>query len=53
MLHHNAPAHILLLVREFLTKQETTGIPQLSYSPDLAPADFFSVPKVEILSEGR
>jgi len=42
MLHHdNAPAHASLLIREFLTKHETTVVPQPPYSPDLAPADFF------------
>jgi transposase len=43
MLHHNnAPAHTSLLILEFLVKNETTIIPQPPYSPDLAPADFFS-----------
>jgi hypothetical protein len=50
MLYHNTPAHMSLLVREFLAKHETTVIPQLPYSPDLAPAAFF-VPEVEIHSE--
>jgi hypothetical protein len=51
MLHHdNASAHMSLLIREFLAKHKTTLIPQLPYSPDLAPADFF-VPEVEIHSE--
>jgi hypothetical protein len=51
MLHHdNAPAHTSL-VSEFLVKYETTVVPQLSYSPDLAPAAFFFVPEVEIHSE--
>ena len=42
MLHHdNAPAHVPLLIREFLTKHQTTVVPQPPCSPDLAPADFF------------
>jgi hypothetical protein len=41
MLHHyKAPGHMLLLVHEFLAKHETTVVPQLPYSPDLALADF-------------
>jgi hypothetical protein len=46
MLHHdNAPAHTLLLVREFLVKQETC------HPPDLAPAD--SPPKLKSTLKGR
>jgi transposase len=36
-----------LLIREFLTKHETTVVPQPPYSPDLAPADFFLVSKLK------
>ena len=46
MLHHdNAPAHVSLLIREFLMKHETTVVPQLPYSQDLAPVDFCLFPK--------
>ena len=49
MLHHdNAPPHASLLIHEFLAKQETIVLPQPPSSPDLAPADFFPVPKVEV-----
>ncbi|KAG5310804.1 GVQW3 protein, partial [Acromyrmex insinuator] len=42
LLHHdNAPAHTLLLVREFLAKNNTLMMPQPPYSPDLALCDFF------------
>jgi hypothetical protein len=42
MLHHDsAPAHMPLLIHEFLAKHETTVVPQLPYSPDLAPVDLF------------
>jgi histone-lysine N-methyltransferase SETMAR len=52
MLHaDNAPAHISLLIRQFLVKHETTGIPQPPYSPDLAPADFFFIPQIKNLVE--
>jgi len=48
MLHHdNVPAHISLLIREFLTKHEKTVVPQPPYSPYLAPADFFLFPKLK------
>jgi len=54
MLHHdNAPAHVSLLIREFLTKHETTVVPQPPYSPDLVPADFFLFPKLKSSLKGR
>ena len=54
MLHHdNAPAHASLLIREFLMKHETTVVPQLPYSPDLAPADFFLFPQLKSSLKGR
>ena len=44
MLHHdNAPAHASLLIRSYLAKHQTSVVPHPPYSPDLAPADFFSV----------
>ena len=50
MLHpDNAPAHASLLIREFLTKQETIVVPQ---PPPLlsrfGPCGLFPVPKVEV-----
>ena len=39
LLHHNAPTHTSLLVREFLAKK-TIMLPQPLYSPDLAPVHF-------------
>ncbi|KYN35367.1 hypothetical protein ALC56_10292, partial [Trachymyrmex septentrionalis] len=54
LLHHdNAPAHTSLLVREFLTKNNTLMMPQPSYSPDLAPCDFFLFPKLKRPMKGR
>lgn len=42
ILHHdNAPSHIAMIVRNFLTKNATNIIHQPPYSPDLAPCDFF------------
>jgi transposase len=43
----NAPAHSSLLIRDFLTKHETTLVPQPAYSPDLAPADIFLFTKLK------
>jgi transposase len=51
--HDNASAHALLLIREFLAKNETTVVPQRPYSPDLAPADFFLFPKLKSTLKGR
>ncbi|KYN31622.1 hypothetical protein ALC56_14120 [Trachymyrmex septentrionalis] len=54
LLHHdNAPAHTSLLVREFLTKNNTLMMPQPPYSPDLAPCDFFLFPKLKRPMKGR
>jgi len=54
MLHHdNAPAHASLLIREFLTRHDTTVVPQLPYSLALTPVDFFLFPKLESSLKGR
>ena len=54
MLHHDsAPGHASLLIREFLTKHQTTVVPQPPYSPDLAPAEFFLFPKLKSSLKGR
>ena len=52
LLHHdNVPAHILL-VREFLTKNNMTTVPHTAYSPDLAPCDFCVFPKMKLRLKG-
>jgi transposase len=52
ILHHdNALAHSLL-VQDFLTKMDTTVIPQPPYSPHLASADFFLFPKLKSTLKG-
>ena len=48
-----ASADASLLIHEFLTKDETTVVPQPPYSPDLVPADFFLFPKWKSSSKGR
>ena len=42
-----------VLILEFLTKNETTVVPQPPHSPDLAPADFFLFPKWKSSLKGR
>jgi hypothetical protein len=44
---HCVAAHMSLLVHEFLVKHETTVIPQMPYSPDLAPVDLFLFPSLK------
>jgi transposase len=56
MLHHDntrSRAHASLLIREFLAKHEMSLVPQPPYSPDLAPADFFLLPKLKSTLKGR
>ena len=54
LLHHdNAPAHLALLVRNFLVKNNTVIMPQPPYSPDLAPCDFFLFPRLKRPMKGR
>jgi hypothetical protein len=41
------------LNREFLAKNETTVVSQPSYTPDLAPADFFLFPTLISTPKGQ
>jgi hypothetical protein len=46
-LHHdNAPAHMLLVVWQFLASTKMTVIPYPPYSLDLTTCDFFLFPKM-------
>ena len=48
LLHHdNVLAHTSLLVREFLSKNNTLMLAQPPYSSDLAPFDFFLIPRLK------
>ena len=48
ILHHdNAPSHSAIIIREFLTKNETNIIQQPSNSSDMAPCDFFLFDRVK------
>jgi len=51
--HDNPPAHSSLLIRDFLTKHETTFVPQPPNSPELASADFFLFTKMKLVLKGR
>ena len=53
-LHHDhMPAHVLLLIRSYLAKHQTSVVPHPPYFPDLAPADFFQFPKLKTTLKGR
>jgi len=47
LLHHDK-AHTLLVVREFLTKNNMTTVPHPAYSPDLGPCNFYVFPKMKL-----
>jgi len=48
LLHHDeVPAHTLLVVREFLTKNNMTTVPYSAYSPDLAPCIYYMFPEMK------
>jgi len=52
ILHHdNAPAHRAVTTNEFLAKHKLPSLPHPSYSPDLAPYDFF--PQLNKTMKGR
>ena len=47
-LHHdNAPTHTAVSVTRYLASLGWTFVPQPSYTPDLAPCDFFLFPKLK------
>ena len=53
LLHHdNAPTHTALSIWKFLADKNITVLEQPSYSPDLAPCDFFLFPKVKNIIKG-
>jgi len=44
LLHDNAPAHLSVLVKDFLTKKNVTTLDHPPYSPGLAAADLYLYP---------
>jgi histone-lysine N-methyltransferase SETMAR len=54
ILHHdNAPAHDALRVRGFLVKNSITKLDPPLYLPDLAPCDFWLLPKLKNTLKGQ
>jgi hypothetical protein len=53
LLHDNAPAHTAGVVARFLAIKQVTVLHHPSYSPDLAPADFFPFPKLKSQLKGK
>ena len=51
--HDNAPAHAAISVRQFLAKNTMIPLPHASYSPDLAPCDFFLFPRMKRDMKGQ
>jgi histone-lysine N-methyltransferase SETMAR len=47
-LHHDAPTHMPLKTREFVTNNNIIIVPRPRYSPDLAPCDFTLFPKLKM-----
>ena len=53
ILHYDkAPAHLLMIMCEFLAKNKTVIMPHPPYWPDLAPLDFFLFPKLTAAMKG-
>ena len=53
LLHDNAPAYTSSIVIDYLETKKVTVLPHPSYSPDLAPVDFFLFPKLKRMLSGR
>ncbi|PNF23608.1 hypothetical protein B7P43_G04760 [Cryptotermes secundus] len=51
--HDNAPAHTAFLVTGFLTNSKVPMIPQLPYSPVVAPSVFFLFPRLKTPMKGH
>jgi len=52
LLHDNASSHNATIVKQLLAQRKVTALDQTPYSPGLAPADYFFVPKSEIPLDG-
>jgi histone-lysine N-methyltransferase SETMAR len=51
--HENAAPHMTAIVTEYLNKEKVKLLPHPSYSPDLAPCDFYLFPKIKNALGGR
>jgi hypothetical protein len=47
------PSHTSVLTQQFLEKDKMAVIPHPPYSPDLAPYDFFLLPKMKLKLKRR
>jgi hypothetical protein len=52
LLHDNAAAHRLVLVKDFLTKNKVTTLEHLPFSTDVAAADFYLLPRLKSALNG-
>ena len=52
-LHDNAPAHTAPIVTEFLESEKVNVLPHPSFSPDLAPCDYFLFPELKFHLSGK
>jgi len=53
-LHHdNAPSHNAAIVNKFLANRKVAVLHHPPYSPDLASADYFLIPKLKFSLKGR
>ena len=50
--YNNAPAHNALSVKRYLAKNNIPVMEHPPYSPDLAPCDFFLIPKIKSALKG-
>ena len=50
--HDNAPSHSALSIQQFLAERNVSTLEQPPYSPDLAPCDFFLIPKLKGVIKG-
>ena len=53
LLNDNTPAFCALNVKQFLDSKSVCVIQHLPYSPDLALANFFSLPEIELALKGE
>jgi hypothetical protein len=47
------PAHLSVLLNDFLTKNNVTKLEHPPYPPDLTPADFYPFPRLKSALKGR
>ena len=53
LLHDNAPSHNAAIVKKFLANRKVAVLHHPSYSPDLAPSDYFLFAKLKFSLKGR